>query len=103
MKIYRVFLILFFICSITAQAQNDSALNEIVATEKAFAAMAAEKGTNPAFVEYAAPDGLVFNQKPVNARDLYGKRPANSSLLAWSPNFAGIASTGELGFTTGNW
>jgi ketosteroid isomerase-like protein len=65
--------------------------------------MAAEKGTNPAFVEYAAPEGLVFTQKPVNVRDFYGKRPSNSSLLAWSPNFAGISSTGELGFTTGNW
>ncbi|HEX8263822.1 MAG TPA: nuclear transport factor 2 family protein [Pyrinomonadaceae bacterium] len=103
MKIYRILLILFFICQISVAAQNDSALNEVVAAEKAFAAMAAEKGTNPAFVEYAAPEGLVFNQKPVNARDFYGKRPANSSLLAWSPNFAGISYTGELGFTTGNW
>jgi ketosteroid isomerase-like protein len=103
MKIYSVFLILFFICQITVAAQNDSALNEVVAAEKAFAAMAAEKGTNLAFVEYAAPEGLVFNQKPVNARYFYGKRPSNSSLLAWSPNFAGISSTGELGFTTGNW
>lgn len=103
MKIYSVLLILFFICQITVAAQNDSALNEVVAAEKAFAAMAAEKGTNPAFVEYAAPEGLVFTQKPVNVRDFYGKRPSNSSLLAWSPNFAGISSTGELGFTTGNW
>lgn len=103
MKIRSVLLILFFICSIDVHAQNDSALNEVVATEKAFAAMAAEKGTSAAFVEYAAPEGLVFTQKPVNARELYGKRPANSSLLAWSPNFAGISSTGEFGFTTGNW
>lgn len=103
MKSNCILLILFFICSINVQAQNDSALNEVVASEKAFAAMAAEKGTSAAFVEYAAPDGLVFTQKPVNARELYGKRPANQSLLAWSPNFAGISSTGEFGFTTGNW
>lgn len=94
---------LVFIAVLNVEAQNDSALNEVVATEKAFAAMAAEKGTNSAFVEYAAPDGLVFTQKPVIARDFYGKRPPSASLLAWAPNFAGIASTGELGFTTGNW
>lgn len=84
-------------------AQKQADLDVVVSTEKAFAAMAAEKGTGTAFVEYAAENGLVFNQKPANAREVYRNIPANPSLLAWTPNFFGVSSTGELGFTTGNW
>lgn len=94
---------LILIGFVKIEAQNTSALNEVVASEKAFAAMAAEKGINAAFVEYAAPDGVMFMEKPVNARDLYKNRQPSSALLAWAPNFSGISSTCELGFTTGNW
>ena len=79
----------------------------VVAAERAFAARAAEVGVGPSFVEFAAPDAIVFAPDPVNARQVYGARPAGKppkeggTLLAWWPLWAGIARSGDLGFTTG--
>ncbi len=79
----------------------------VVAAERAFAARAAEVGVTPSFLEFMADDALVFAPGPVNAKAFYGARkPAKTpkeggTLLAWWPNFAGVARSGDLGFTTG--
>jgi hypothetical protein len=83
--------------------KNDSALNDVVMAEKAFAAMSSAKGTRQAFLEFAAPDAIVFGAKPENARDVWEKRQANQSLLAWSPAWADVSADGSLGYTTGSW
>lgn len=84
-----------------AHAAADPA--EVVAAEKAFAADGVAMGIKGSFVKWAAPDGLVLAPDPVNAIEFYGKRPdnPNGARLEWWPLWAGVASSGDLGFTTG--
>jgi ketosteroid isomerase-like protein len=79
----------------------------VIAAEKAFAARAGVIGVGPSFLEFMTDDAVVFNPEPMLARAVYGGRPApklpkdGGVLLNWWPNFAGIARSGDLGFTTG--
>jgi len=79
----------------------------VVAAERAFAARAAVVGVAPSFLEYMTDDAIVFSPDPRLARAVYGGRPPpklpkdGGTLLNWWPNFAGIARSGDLGFTTG--
>jgi ketosteroid isomerase-like protein len=84
-----------------AKAQN---VQDVINAEKAFAAYSQEHNTRDAFLNFMAADGLVFKAgKPVNAIDDWKPRPVNPAKLLWEPAFAGIAASGELGFTTGLW
>jgi ketosteroid isomerase-like protein len=79
----------------------------VVAAERAFAARAAAVGVAPSFLEYMTDDAIVFSPDPLLARAVYGAGPPpkapkdGGTLLNWWPNFAGIARSGDLGFTTG--
>lgn len=97
--LFFVLIFSFFIGSVSAQSD----LNKMVETEKAFARMAAEQNTRAAFLEFSAADGVLFTPAPTNAKTFWTARAANSSLLAWTPEFADISSNGILGYTTGPW
>jgi hypothetical protein len=78
----------------------------VIAAERAFAARAAEVGVAASFMDFMAPDAIVFSPEVKLARDVYGNRPSRPPkdggvLLAWWPTFAGISRSGDLGFTTG--
>jgi len=72
----------------------------VIAAERAFAARAGEIGWIPAFREYTAPDGMVGNFE--NAPQSLAATPDDGSRnLFWWPAYAGIARSGDFGFTTG--
>ncbi len=75
----------------------------VIAAERSFAARALEIGWVQAFREYAAADGqLVGPAGLVNAQEnlaLLGDDGGRD--LFWAPVFAGIARSGDIGFTTG--
>lgn len=74
----------------------------VVAAERAFAAEARQAGTGPAFARYVDPDrGLLFTPDPVPAKPLFDAGQWPRGLLRWWPAYAGIAASGELGFSTG--
>lgn len=74
----------------------------VIAAERAFAARAREEGWVRAFRAYAAPDGLIMQPEPVGAQQsLAGTPDDGNRSLYWWPEFAGIARSGDLGFTTG--
>lgn len=74
----------------------------VVAAERAFAADGLALGIGQSFVRHAAPEGFVFAPDPVNARELYGAQVGRKTPpLVWWPVYAGIARSGDLGFTTG--
>jgi uncharacterized protein DUF4440 len=86
--------------------QAQTPLQEMVLTEQSFSRMAAEKTVYDAFITFIADDGLLFRPAAVNGKKWLldhpppsGKRPG----LAWQPAFAGMAISGDLGFTTGPW
>ena len=99
--------ILCLILSITAVAQAQSPLQEMVRTEQAFSKMAEEKTAREAFMAYIADDGLLFRPGAVNGKKWMIEHPVPPSdkkpLLAWQPSFAGMAASGDMGYTTGPW
>ncbi|HYI38891.1 MAG TPA: DUF4440 domain-containing protein [Allosphingosinicella sp.] len=74
---------------------------EVIAAERAFAAAARTDGVNAAFLRYSAPDALVFQPGPRPAKAALEANPIPAVPLDWWPAYAGIAASGDLGFTTG--
>ena len=86
-----------------AQAQIPDAA-PVVAAERAFAADAPSLGIAGSFNKWSTPDAIVIGGGRVQrVVDAYPDRPrpADEPLLEWWPNFAGIARSGDMGFTTG--
>ncbi|HWQ85443.1 hypothetical protein [Brevundimonas sp.] len=77
----------------------------VVAAERAFAADAPGMGIVGSFNKWAAPDAVVIGPRGVQpVAEAYPPdtaRPADEPSLVWWPTFAGIAYSGDLGFTTG--
>lgn len=86
-----------------ALAQTPDA-GPVVAAERAFAADAPSMGIAGSFNKWSVPEAIVIGGgQAQRVGDAYpdGPRPADEPLLEWWPNFAGIARSGDLGFTTG--
>ena len=84
------------------QDERGKALASLVEAERAFARTSGEKGIREAFLTWLAPDSVVFRPGPVEGRPVYERTdPANPTLLTWGPEFADIAASGEIGYTTG--
>jgi len=75
---------------------------KIFATEKAFEKMVSEKGINAGFVEFMAPDGVIFTPDAVNGREAWKNRPASPALLTWNPIWIEVSSNGALAYSIGN-
>jgi ketosteroid isomerase-like protein len=73
----------------------------VVEAERAFAQAAQTDGVNAAFLRYSAPDALVFQPDPTLAKAALAANPIPAIPLKWWPAYAGIAESGDLGFTTG--
>jgi ketosteroid isomerase-like protein len=60
-----------------------------------------------AFLAYAAPDAVMLSQSGAaikgweSLRDLLSGRPGGATTLVWTPLYADIAESGELGYTYG--
>jgi ketosteroid isomerase-like protein len=81
---------------------------ELVAVERAFDAMAQEKGILPAFEHFAAPDVAFIDTDPRKfrgaeaVRERMGKTPAGTR-LTWSPLFTDVSDDGTLGYNYGRY
>lgn len=75
----------------------------VVAAERAFAADGLKLGIKASFLAHSAPGAIVFQPDPVSAQATYKAAPddAGGPPLVWWPLKAGIARSGDLGFTTG--
>jgi ketosteroid isomerase-like protein len=76
---------------------------DMVAAERAFAADAAARNTRDAFLAAYSEDGIAFAPGPRNAQHVWEKRSVNKNKLEWAPQMAEIASSGDLGYTSGPW
>ncbi|HEX8289057.1 MAG TPA: nuclear transport factor 2 family protein [Pyrinomonadaceae bacterium] len=103
-KIILLFVLLFCVApEIKAQQAREAAIRQIAAVENAFADYAAANGTKAAFLKFAAPDGIVFNPNPANAREVWSKKEARSALLEWRPHWVDASASGDIGLSTGSW
>jgi len=76
---------------------------EVVAAERTFAAASLSDGYHAAFAAAFAPDGVVFDPTPTNARAKHGGKPRADAVLSWAPAWAAVSPVGDLGFTSGPW
>lgn len=84
-----------------AAAAPRTDVGEVVAAERAFARAARTDGVNAAFLRYSAPEAILFKPRPELARPALEANPLPPIPLEWWPAYAGIAASGDLGFTTG--
>jgi ketosteroid isomerase-like protein len=95
--------LLSMVLATTAVPAVDADVRSLVAAERAFATDALARGTRPAFLAVLDGSSVVFEPAPADGRAVWTARPARASVLAWEPEFAEAASSGELGYTTGPW
>jgi len=88
-------------CAGTPLPSPPATPDAVIAAERAFAGRGAEVGWVQAFRDYAAPDGEISRDVIVNAQEALAGAPDAGRLLFWWPAYAGIARSGDLGFTTG--
>jgi ketosteroid isomerase-like protein len=79
----------------------EEAVRAMTNAEKRFYETGQEKGTRAAFLEFLAPDAIVFQPGPVNGQEAWSKRPEGGLDLVWEPTFAAIARSGDFGYDTG--
>lgn len=77
----------------------------VIAAERAFAADAVKLGRNAAFRAHVAPDAIALTPEPQSAKERLERNPNRPGPphLVWRPVWASIASSEDLGFTTGPW
>jgi ketosteroid isomerase-like protein len=85
-----------------ASQDRQNALASLIAAERDFSRLSEERGIREAFLTWLAPGAIVFRPAPVEGRPVYERMdPANPAVLTWEPEFAEVAASGELGYTTG--
>jgi ketosteroid isomerase-like protein len=80
--------------------------DELLAADRAFAAMARDEGPAGAFGHWAADDAVLFREGggPIIGRESIRARfEGGAGLLLWEPYQAQAGSGGNLGYTLGRW
>lgn len=81
-------------------------LETLANAERAFARANVERGQRAAWLEWFAPDGVMFRAAgPVNAREFMGGNPtpppAPPGAFDWRPTYGDISRSGDLGYSAG--
>jgi ketosteroid isomerase-like protein len=81
------------------------AAGEVMQADRDFAARAATAGLRAAFVEFAAPDAMLFRAGvgPIRGPQAIGESfaEAGDATLVWAPEAGEVAAGGDLGYTWG--
>ena len=106
-QLILVFVILSSCSTGVNKSRIELAKKEIVETEKAFEAMAKEKGMSAAFAFYADTAATLSRGSYVihgkeSIRQFYLAPRYNGVKLTWKPDFVEVSSSGDLGYTYGN-
>lgn len=99
-KTFTTVALLFTAC--TAMAQHSKYVDELIASENAFAKMAADSGAKKAFVHNFDPQSVTFDgDKPINAYDYWSKAPDKGPLILWYPAVSAVSAAGDMGYNIG--
>lgn len=86
----------------TAYTQKN--IDGLVNAERSFAGYAVKNGVKAAFLKFADSNAVEFDHgKPVNSMQSWTSKTERGGILNWHPQFAEIASSNDLGYTTGPW
>jgi ketosteroid isomerase-like protein len=91
-----------FILILPFLANGQKDLDALIQAEKDFAGLSVKKGINEAFIHNMDEHAIIFIKgKPVNGYEFWLKQDKESAILKWFPQFAEIATSNNLGYTTG--
>jgi len=86
-------------------ASRAAALDDVLNTDRAFAAAALRNGARTAFVAYAAPDAMMFRDGvgPIKGHTAIAAafRESGGAVPEWAPEGGEIAASGDLAYTWG--
>lgn len=111
----RICALLLVCITISCSMKNDPGdpdiwKEEILATEKAFAEMAAKDGIPKAFITYAANDAVLMrNDSLITGKEsiqsfFNSMSPVSGQVsLSWEPDFVDVSHSGDLGYTYGSY
>ena len=90
------------------QVSNEELRSELFAVEKEFCAMAQSAGVRQAFVHFAADSAVILRRSQLlKGKEAIGLQyesfPPKGAKLIWSPDFADVSSSGDLGYTYGKY
>ncbi len=96
-------------CQTTAGNKQETAIKEIIQTEKDFEKMASENGIAEAFYHYAdslavirgANDSLIHGKAGI--RNFFSADRFSAATVVWSPDFTDAATSGDMGYTYGKY
>ncbi len=90
-------------CAGTQHAFTSLGAAPVIEAERAFAARASQIGWIPAFCEYSASDAFLIGRAGLQAAHprMCALPDDGERNLYWAPAYAGLARSGDLGFTTG--
>ncbi|MFN2541766.1 MAG: hypothetical protein ABR514_06305 [Chthoniobacterales bacterium] len=86
-----------------ASGADENVLLSLVDAENNFARTSVERGIRESFLQFFAENAIIFAPEPKNGKKFYTYYEDKGRKLMWRPIFATIASSGELGITTGPW
>jgi len=101
---------LLLIVALTTSARTQAptalpmALEQMVETERSFAARALVTGWKQAFLEFFAPGAMGFDEGQVGlARDQIERSPdpPKDLQLVWEPRYGDVSASGDIGYLTG--
>jgi ketosteroid isomerase-like protein len=101
----KFFLFIALLAVAGAHAEDvdlEKVVGSLIAAEKAYAKLAAEKGFREASISVFADDAVIFAPGAVNGKK-YWREAKENPAIAWRPTFASISRSGERGYTTGSW
>ena len=81
----------------------------LINTDRDFSRMSMEKGLNAAFISYAADSVVKMRDGdfPIIGKqamtEVYRSRPDSGMVLSWEPVKAEVSTSGDLGYTFGDW
>jgi ketosteroid isomerase-like protein len=100
----RILSLVLAFCATASLAQNTKTalpLSSVVQAESSFARTSMEKGMASAFTAFLSDDAVIFRPHPVNGQEWFRSHPSPPISLSWTPGFADVSVTGDLGYTTG--
>jgi len=94
--------------TVVSKRSTEEIKSELFDVEKQFCSMAQSDGVQKAFLHFAADSAVILRHSNLlkgkeAIRKQYESFPLKGAKLEWTPDFADVSSSGDLGYTYGKY